>query len=383
MKGTIVYIGSDIPDKAPAGVRVFANALALMMYGYEVKIISVDKTVETEHAFHEGIETWHLPRPLSTREWINNLLRVERFTTIIDRIKDVKLVIAYEFPAIAFCKLKGYCTHNKIKLVSECAEWQKWENLGHLKPLPRLVRVVDVNSAMYYSYKKSDGLIVTSHYFDDFFKGCVPTLVLPTLQCRKIDLPAEIQKNKIRKFIYAGQLGYRKDMLTDIIKAFAKIRNYDFEFNVLGLSRDEYVERFPEEEVTLLEVNKEKEKIKFWGKVTHIDVLNEVCNSDFSLIIRESIRRNNVGFPTKFGESITCGTPVIVSDFSDVAHYTEKYKVGIVTDISHIHEGLEQALLMDNDSLLRLHVNCRACNAFHYEGNVEYIGSFIDKIILN
>lgn len=380
MKGTIVYIGSDIPDKAPAGVRVFANALALKIYGYEMKIISVDKQVETYHSIYDGIETWHLSRPRSTKDWVNNLLKIERYTSIIDKIEDVKLIIAYEFPAIAFSRLMSYCKRRGIKLISECAEWQKWENLGHLRPIARMVRVLDVSSSMHIAYKKSDGLIVTSHYFDDFFKGCSPTLVLPTLQCRKIQLSDEIQKNKTRKFIYAGQLGYRKDMLTDIIAAFAKLNQYDFEFNILGLSREEYIERFPEEEIILSTVN---HKIIFWGKVSHSEVLKEVSKSDFSLIIRESIRRNNVGFPTKFGESITCGTPVIVSDFSDVVRYTKEYGVGIVTDINHIQDGVERALLLDDEELLRMHKNCRSCNAFYYEGNVDVIGKFIDRIIQN
>ena len=121
MKGTIIYIGSDIPDKAPAGVRVFANALALKMYGYEMKIISVDKQVETYHSIHDGIETWHLSRPKSTKDWVNNLLKIKRYTSIIDKIEDVKLIIAYEFPAIAFLRLMSYCKRREIKLISECA----------------------------------------------------------------------------------------------------------------------------------------------------------------------------------------------------------------------------------------------------------------------
>lgn len=383
MKGTIVYIGSDVPDKAPAGVRVFANALAMMRYGYEVKIISVDKQVEVIHTYHDGIETWHLSRPQSTFDWVNNLFRIDRFTSIIENIEDVKLIIAYEFPAMAFSRLKNYCSKRNIRVISECAEWQKWENLGHLNPLARMVRVVDVNSAMYCAYKKSDGLIVTSRYFDDFFKGCVPTLVLPTLQCRKIQLPVEIVQNKVRKFIYAGQLGYRKDMLTDIIHVFAELNHFDYEFNILGLTLDEYIERFPEETGVISSINQSVEKIKFWGKVSHEEVLKEVSKSDFSVIIRESIRRNNVGFPTKFGESITCGTPVIVSDFSDVVRYTKEYGVGIVTDINHIQGGIERALLMDDEELLRMHENCRSCNAFYYEGNVDVIGKFIDRIIQN
>ena len=128
-------------------------------------------------------------------------------------------------------------------------------------------------------------------------------------------------------------------------------------------------------------INQKEEKIKFWGKVPHNEVLEEVSKSDFSIIIRESSHRNNIGFPTKFGESSNCGTPVIVSDFSDVVYYTKKYGVGIITEPHAIMQGINKALDMDDASLLEMHERCRNCKAFYYEGHVDEIGYFIKNII--
>ena len=108
-----------------------------------------------------------------------------------------------------------------------------------------------------------------------------------------------------------------------------------------------------------------------------------VGNSDFALIIRESIRRNNVGFPTKFGESINCGTPVIVSDFSDVVYYTKQYNVGIVTKIDSIEEGIIEALDMSDEELFAMHKRCQECEAFYYTGHINELGSFVKDVINN
>lgn len=381
MDNTIVYIGADIPDKAPAAVRVFSNAMALKTYGYDVIIISVDTEKTIDYNVICGIEVWHLERPKSTKGWASKLIDASRFTSIIDKIDNVKAVIAYEQPAISYLRLRRYCRRRDIKILAETAEWQKWENLGNLGGIARFVRVLDISASMKYAYKKSDGIIVTSSYFKKHFNNCAPILVVPTLQYQKLDVIDDTDSHDVRRFVYAGQLGYRKDLLSDIIKAFYKLKDRDFVFNILGLTYDEYVERFPDEEQYLKAINKNQEKIKFFGKVPHKDVLNMVGISDFALIIRESIRRNNVGFPTKFGESINCGTPVIVSDFSDVVYYTNKYNVGIVTEITAIENGIRKALEMDRVELSEMRKRCKECDAFYYTGYIKEFGEFVKKII--
>lgn len=383
MSEVIIYIACDIPDKSPAAVRVFSNAMALKTYGYDVKIISVDSEKICDREFIEGIEVWRLLRPTSIKEWISRLTDPQKYISIIDKVENVKAIIAYELPSVSFLRLRNYCHKRHIKLICEAAEWQKWENLGNLSGIARLVRTLDIAITMKYAYKKSDGIIVTSHFFEDHFKGCSPILVVPTLQFQKISCSKSSPINNIRKFVYAGQLGYRKDLLSDIIKAFYKLRDKEFVFNILGLTYDEYASRFPDEEQYIKEINTEQERIRFFGKVPHKDVLKMVGNSDFALIIRESIRRNNVGFPTKFGESINCGTPVIVSDFSDVVYYTKQYNVGIVTKIDSIEEGISEALDMSDEELFAMHKRCQECEAFYYTGHINELGSFVKDVINN
>ena len=379
MKETIVYIGSNIPDKTPAGGRVFANALALREYGYDVKLISKDRDYQSGFDQNEGVETWYLRNPQSTKEWISSMVDIRAYKKIIETIGDVKIVIAYELPSIAFLRLWRFCKRKGIKLICEAAEWQRWENLGHLGFVARTVRLLDININMHYAYKKADAIIVTSHYFADHFKGNLPVLTLPTLQCHRLEI-GNVQTNHPRKFIYAGGLGYQKDMLVEIIQAFSELSGREFEFNILGLSKEQYAERFADKIPVVEAINRENEKIKFWGKVSHTEVLDELRKSDFSLIIRQSSHRNNVGFPTKFGESINCGTPVIVSDFSDVVYYTKKYDVGIVTEVSSIIDGIRKALEMDDDALHQMKERCWACDAFYYKGNVKSLGDFVNQV---
>ena len=381
MKDKIVYIGSNIPDQSPAGVRVFANALALKEYGFDVKIISKDDDLQTDYAIHEGIETWHLSRPRSAKALVKSIVDAESYTRIIDGMDNVKALIAYDQPSVVFMKLRIYCKQKSVKLICETTEWQKWSHLGHLGIIARIIRLLDININMHYAYKKADGLILTSNYFKKKLKSSLPTLVLPVLQYKRLNIPKTETVNSVRKFIYAGGIGYGKDMLCDIIQAFGKIQGKAFEFNILGLSEVQYMERFPEDADALKRINQGAGKIRFWGKVSHNEVLVELRKSDFSLIIRENSHRNNIGFPTKFGESINSGTPVIVTEFSDVVYYTRKYEVGIITDIYNIVEGINKALDLDDETLLKMHENCRKCLAFYYKEHIDEIGGFVTEIL--
>ena len=383
MKEKIVYIGSNIPDKTPAAVRVFANALALRDYGFEVKMISSDIDYNIAFNQNEGIDTWHLPRPNSTKEWISTLVDVKSYTRIIDTIEGVKVVIAYELPSIAFMRLLFYCKRKGIKLLCETAEWQRWANLGYLGFIARVVRLTDINLNMHYAYKKGDGIIVTSLFFADHFKKHLPVLALPTLQCHRLELSEKPLINHPRRFIYAGGLGYQKDMLSEIIHAFSHINDKEYVLNIIGLSKEQYAVQYAEDIPLIDRLNQRGNKIIFWGEMPHGEVLKELKDSDFSLIIRQSSHRNNVGFPTKFGESINCGTPVIVSDFSDVVYYTNLYGVGVVTKLNDIEGGLRVALDMDDTSLNDMRSRCRECKAFYYKGHALEIGDFINSVLNN
>lgn len=380
MKDRIVYIGSNIPDKTPAGVRVFANSLALRDYGYDVKIISKDTDFSTEHNSIEGIEAWHLPGPNSTKDWILSLVSVKKYIRIIDGIEGVKTIIAYDQPSVVFLRLRSYCKRKRIKLLCETTEWQKWDNLGHLHGVARLVRLLDIETCMHIAYKKGDGIIVTSNYFGNNFKDVIPTLVLPTLQLNRKEYKEIVSVNRVRKFVYAGGIGYGKDMLCNTVRAFEKLKDAAYVFHIYGLALESYLERFPMDKTIIEGINENKERIFFHGKVDHETILREVANSDFAVIIRENSHRNNAGFPTKFGESINCGTPVIVSDFSDVVYYTQKYGVGIVTDIDRIEEGLTVALEMEDISLEEMKKRCRGCDVFYYKGHIHELGEFVKEL---
>ena len=110
--------------------------------------------------------------------------------------------------------------------------------------------------------------------------------------------------------------------------------------------------------------------VKFYGRIPHEEAIREVALSDWSIIIRENTLSNKAGFPTKFVESISCGTPVIANKFSNVAEYISGSK----------------SLLNDGKSLKEKIIECCADKSeidrevFSYKSYSSTIFDFINNI---
>ena len=88
----------------------------------------------------------------------------------------------------------------------------------------------------------------------------------------------------------------------------------------MGTQKSEYLQVFPHHEEILCN----DDRIVFMGRLSHKDTVKYVLSCDCYVFIRESTRRNEAGFPTKFAESFTCGAPIISTDVSDIKDFADE-----------------------------------------------------------
>lgn len=374
---TIVYMGFDLPDGNASSLRVFYNALALKEHGYKVILLNY---THNENDLHAGksliaeMDIWNVSAPQSAKSWMEYLISIRPYQELTEKIGHIDAIITYDQPGISFKRLKSYCQKHQIKLIFDCAEWH---STIHLRGIKRLIKVVDVEYAMRYAYKKADGIIAISSYLKKYYSRTNKVLVLPPLQSKHQTI--QKQKNKITRFIYAGAVGKDKDRLDIIIKSMRKISN-PFIFNVFGLTEDDFLEQYPELELTVEKIKKNAELI-FHGRVPHHKVEEYLSTSDFTLLIRNHSRKNDAGFPTKFIESINFGVPVISTEFSNVMDYVVQYNLGIrVENPNNIDSALLQAIKMTKEEYQILQEACNQCGVFDYRNNIDKLGRFVDQI---
>lgn len=374
--GTIVYIGGfEMPDRNAAAHRVLNNAKIFHALGFHVVFCGIDKQIEKVEYVPQKIGAFDsIPSiyPKNAMEWLAELLRFEHIRRVIEMYDDVQYVIAYNMHAKPLDNLERYCKKRNIPVIADVTEW--YENPFSLHPV-RFVRWIDTHSVMTKLQKKVDGMIVISAWLENYYRTAVNSMVrLPPLvdiQEPIWDVPDEERTGGV-SFVYSGVTGRDKDRINLIIEAFYALRERDFTFTVIGITRADFLKDYPELEYM---VEALKEKVLFRGRVSHEESIRSLYRADYCVFIRERSRKNMAGFPTKFAECVTSGIGVVANDVSNIKDYFPLPNSLLIDEVC-----TEKLVCALSDSMDRGKiVHCKS-DAFDYRNYIGPINALLRKM---
>ena len=335
----ILYVGRfELPDKEATANRVVANAKLLRDFGCEVILAGwsekVTRTEKWKKSEYYGFTCYEKHKATTVREKFEMFVDASPELSLLSK-GGFELLIAYDFPAIALKKLMRCCRRCGIACICDVSEWYTNSNKHFLF---RMVRAYDSHLRMKVLHKKADGLIVISKYLEDYYSAC-KTVRIPPLVDKEDPkwaalLPDSGTRQKVR-LVYAGwpsKTKERLDLLVEKMKNFTQIA----ELHVYGIDETKYRAIYGDEQTISYNV-------VFHGRTSHLETLHAVKNADYSLIIRESNRKNNAGFPSKLVESISCGTPVLTTPISNVTDYVHDGINGYIISAWNLESDMKHA----------------------------------------
>jgi glycosyltransferase involved in cell wall biosynthesis len=294
----------------------------------------------------------------------------------------VHSIIAYNYPWKGFKSLLMSYNSSNIKIIADCTEWYGWEGMGFARDL---LRVLQTELRMRFYVPKSSGIICASQYLVNFYKN-KNTFVWPfCLHDKHYFEPfiSDIADKNERVFIYCGNPGVkiRKDLLNILVNAFYQVslKGEAFQFKVVGISLEQYLANFPEDERQILALGK---MIRFYGRKTREESLNLLASSHYSIFVRPNNRVSNVGFATKIFEAFCCGVPTITNDTSDNAVYIQDGINGYVTgsnDVTTLKEKIVSAIHLGGIEYEVMRGACRSNNPFDGARYAKKLKYFIDS----
>jgi len=326
---------------------------------------------------------------------INGFLSIKNILSVVSKYDDVQAIVFYNYRSIPFLRMVYYCRKNNIKVISNTTEWygsKSGKNIGFqfVKNLDTILRMRIVNNQV-------DGLIVTSSFLKDFYEGS-EVVVVPSLSESTIRLNPIEEKEKDKdgretiRFVYAGTpfgVGRRikdrsiiKDRLDKAISYFYTvfIEGYDFQFDIYGITREQYLNSLPEDQSMLDAL---EGRISFHGFVRGDDVYSAIRKADFTVLIRDVNRVTLAGFPTKIAESINLGIPVLTTRIGDMDKYVSEDKTGFFfysdNDDYNI-DVLRKVLAMDRNAIESMKTYCRESTVFRGENWVSPIAEFLSRL---
>jgi len=386
----IVYFGAfRLPNLDAAAARVLNIARALRESGHQVSFISwggiqreediCDDSIYRYDGFPYMVTNELTQQGMSLLEKLQNRITRGWYSKkIISEWKEpIDVIIAYNNNLcswlIPFCKKQG------IKLINDITEWY---DFNELKPTDWLGYAYD----MHYIQKKVKNKIVISSYLNSFY-NYTHNIVVPA-SCdaseKKWHQVSDVAKSNVGQYdgitlIYAGNPA-RKDAVHYVINAVNALANEGgkIRFLIIGITKEQYIERYKE----LLNEKELNDSIKFLGRVSQDDVPSYYALSDFMVLLRESNRKSNAGFPTKFSESFTSGTPVIANITSDLGNYLKDGETGFVVpepSEEAIYQALKRrVLLLSKSDIETIKSNVReVAKQLDYHAYVEPLRKFI------
>lgn len=403
MRKKIVYIGSFCISKMDAQSQlVIGNSKVLQDLGYEVTLIGNDpdlalrNTSEKRHVDVEGFKCYNVFFSKSLSGLLHSKGLFSEVKEILKNIglDKIKYIICYGSVGFAnqLCFLSEYANKNGIKIIYNCVDIPV-QNHGTF--IQRIVKKVDRSYMHWIIANKMDGLIAVSKYIEKFFLEKKPnfiTTVIPPLRDIKIKsivkhncyqrknivylgVPFPIDGRKVEESAYKDRIDLFIDLLALIDDAESKCK-----FDVYGLTKEQYLKVVYRQADF---INAHPELVKFHGRINHNEAERIVAEADYSLVYRLKTQMTMAGFSTKFVESISCGTPVIMTDTSEYTEYINKGIPCIMLDLDDVDrqkEVLKAALNKLPEEILDMKKKCISSGVFDYRNYLEKIEGFLNRI---
>lgn len=388
-KKIIVYTGIfGLPDENAAGKRVYGVALILEKLGYKVLLIGVSKIIDsrnekrlTDNIFYCSFPKYKRADVYSSFKYLTNKIRGLSHMPL--------MIIRYASPSLALFDecLNRYAKKNNIPVVADAVDWLPANGNNFLF---NIIKSTDTYLEKAIFNKRGAGVIAISSYLEKYYKSYgLKTIVIPPIVG---EYHENNTVNKKTKIIYAGipfrlnqqvrdvhKIKDRVDLIIDSICELGK-RRHDFELHIYGITEKDFLIAFPSYKSRL---NNSDDVVFFHGMTDMNFVQEEISKADYTILLRERIRATLAGFPTKVVESISCGTPVITTNTSDLKKYIQSDSTGFIIDISEREKmisQISQILDLDEKSRRSMKRNCYRSQQFLPDKFTDKMQAFISEI---
>lgn len=170
------------------------------------------------------------------------------------------------------------------------------------------------------SCKKVSGILVISQALKDYYieKGCCPDKVHVVNMVVDTARFQGLKKQKTEPYIaYCGTASNNKDGVDQLIKAFAIVarKHPQIKLHIIGStpSKQQKFDNFALTKELGIE-----EKVFFTGMVSATDMPQVLKNANILALDRPNNQQAKYGFPTKLGEYLLTGNPVVITRVGDI-----------------------------------------------------------------
>ena len=368
------------PNGNAGAVRQHTFAKLYQACGFDVVVIGMGDSTDFALKEYDGVKYISFRKAPNTtvNKALNWFLYGKRLKTFIRtcgmEFTDILVIKTYFSCVLSW--IKRYSKKKGIQLYHDSVEWYSPEEFK-LKNLD--IAYIKNNRLNTREIDGSFKVIAISKYlYDHYVSRGIDTVRIPVIMdSDSIAVEKNTGDDKV-VISYAGRIG-KKDYIGNMIGGFLLLTPEEkkkVEFRIMGANAAQVSEITG---ISQKELEENAETVKCMGRVPRPVVLENLAQTDFTVLIRDSsLRYAKAGFPTKVVESLMSGTPVICNLSSDLGEYlVDGENAVIVEDMKPeaIARALRRAIAIPAEKRKEMQKNARktAEECFDYR---RYIDAF-------
>ena len=279
-----------------------------------------------------------------------------------------------------FSMIRRLTLNKRIPYFIEQCEWQDISNYRFGQLDPRYKRIVYLRSK---GYKQADGIIAISKLLElHYKKQGIRTIRIPTiLDVKSINPKLTMPVETKISIVYTGNPGKSKEFLKPIIECLSMnphIRE-KIDFHIYGPNKKTVIDNIGQDEL----LERAGESVVIHGYVPQEKIKDIIADAHFQIFVRPKRRSSDAGFPTKLGESMTVGTPVITNETGDICDYLRDGINGFLlhgNETQDVKFAMERIISLNPSDYYQLRINARktAERWFDYRNYMNDIKTLFD-----
>lgn len=398
----VIFVGGfEFPNENAAATRVTAVSEIFRQAGCETVLIGVcrDATLPS-HTMRRyapripDIDIREVGYPRSSREWMHRLGDISHVKELLDGdyVGRTPMIVCYNYPALAQYRLTRLARRYGGWAIGDISEW--YANQRGLS-VKSVIKNVDTAARMRIVNKQMNGLIVASPFLDTYYRSHVTHRIqIPTLvEGRKSEAtPPVVSPNGApKKLFFAGSgfdakaIGSTKEGLKDRLDWVLEMLDDPelsglYHLDVFGVTQLAFCKVCPAQAERIARLY---DRVTFHGRQPRQNVLHYLKAADYAIFLRKPNRVTRAGFPTKFSEAISYGTPVLTNPLENLDPFLHDGLNGYAIDLNDrvaASSTLKKALSLSAEAVMSLKAACLAQTDFQPDGHVATARSFISKI---
>jgi len=376
-KMKLIFVSDNLyPDGGAAANRHLAYVKGLKELGHEIEFILLKEQHWNEkELLHDGIKfTSVYGENFNTSSGIK---KIQSYTGAIRKAKE-KISSTHKQHAAAALILLNTGVTSIIPLLKQGRKlglkvFHERTEYPFVVASKTILGKIGLFLYLKFILKKFDGIYVINNalkkYFSEITKRKIPICIINMI----VD-PARFEcvnrKSRTTETIitYCGSLDSDKDGVPILIESFAIIA-HEFPFlrlQLIGSLNNNETEQKIKSLVQKLNI---EGKVLFTGSLKREEIPEFLSNSDILALARPNNKQAEGGFPTKLGEYLATGNPVVVTNVGEIGLFLKDMKNAFIAEpdsAEKFSEKLREVLLNDNKVQIGIEGKKLVYNEFNY-----------------